>query len=132
MKKGFSRRWRTCFAVCLAAFALLSCSPNRPEVIVYVSHDRVLSEPVLRKFEDLTGIHARPVYDVEANKTVGLTNRLIAERDAPRADVFWNNEVVQTIRLQSRGVLATEPIPAEAVLSPLIADPRRPGSLRVR
>jgi iron(III) transport system substrate-binding protein len=123
--KGFSPRARICFSLCLAAFTLLSCGRSGPEVVVYVSHDRVLSEPVLRKFEQLSGIRARAVYDIEANKTVGLTNRLIAERDAPRADVFWNNEVVQTIRLQSRGVLATEPISLDAVPSPLIADPSR-------
>jgi iron(III) transport system substrate-binding protein len=74
---------------------LASCSRGSQEVIVYVAHDRALSEPILRAFQADTGIQVRAVYDVEANKTVGLTNRLIAEAQSPRADVFWNNEVVR-------------------------------------
>lgn len=92
--------------------------------MAYVAHDRVLSEPILREFAAQTGIKVRAVYDIEANKTVGLTNRLIAEAAAPRADVFWNNEVIQTIRLQSRGVAALEPLSDVPVVAPPIADAR--------
>ena len=34
----------------------------------------------------------RAVYDSEAVKTVGLVNRLIAEKANPQCDLFWNNE----------------------------------------
>jgi iron(III) transport system substrate-binding protein len=112
-------------AFALLAAALASCSQDRLEVVIYVAHDRVLSEPILERFQKDTGIRVRAVYDLEANKTVGLTNRLLAEADAPRADVFWNNEVIQTIRLQSRGVAAVEalhPPPSNGVP---IADAQR-------
>jgi iron(III) transport system substrate-binding protein len=46
------------------------------------------------------------VYDVEAAKTTGLVNRLIAENESPRADVWWNGEIIQTLVLKEAGVLA--------------------------
>ena len=51
-----------------------------------------------------TGLKVRAQYDVEQNKTVGLVNRLIAEKDAPQCDVFWNNEIAHTIRLKRLGL----------------------------
>jgi len=80
--------------------------PPRRTVVVYTAHDRVLSEPILRLFEQRTGIAVHPVYDTEASKTTGLVGRLIARRDDPDCDVFWNNEIVQTIRLARMGLLA--------------------------
>ncbi|MCP4080393.1 MAG: extracellular solute-binding protein [Planctomycetaceae bacterium] len=76
------------------------------QVIVYTSLDQVFSEPVLKEFEQQTGIQVKPVYDVEASKTTGLVNRLIAEQSNPRADVFWNSEVGRTLVLKEKGVLA--------------------------
>lgn len=76
------------------------------EVVVYTSLDQVFSEPILKDFEKKTGIKVKAVYDVEASKTTGLVNRLIAEKNRPKADVFWNSEVAQTIILKDKGVLA--------------------------
>jgi iron(III) transport system substrate-binding protein len=45
-------------------------------------------------------------YDDESTKTVGLTNALIQEAGRPRCDVFWNNEIVNTLRLEQKGLLA--------------------------
>ncbi len=75
------------------------------EVVVYTSVDQIFSEPILDLFEKQSGITVKAVYDVEASKTVGLVNRLLAERRRPRADVFWNSEIVRTIILQDRDVL---------------------------
>ena len=49
-----------------------------------------------------TGIGVRAVYDNEAVKTVGLANRLIAERTHPRCDVFWGNEEMRTRQLSAQ------------------------------
>jgi len=76
------------------------------DVVVYTSVDQVYSEPVFRNFENQTGIHVLPVYDVEATKTTGLVNRLIAERGRPQADVFWSAEFSQMILLKNQSVLA--------------------------
>ncbi len=85
---------------------LVSCGEKKTnEVVVYVSVDQVFSEPVLKGFEKKTGIKVLPVYDVEAAKTTGLVNRLVAEKDYPKADVYWNNEFAQTISLKEKGIL---------------------------
>lgn len=93
------------------------------EVVVYTSLDQVFSEPVLAAFEQDTGIRVKAVYDVEAAKTTGLVNRLIAERRNPRADVFWNSEVGRTLVLQARGVLAPYRSPAAADIPDRFKDP---------
>lgn len=83
-----------------------SCAPRaKREVVVYTSVDLVYSEPFFRQFEQDTGITVKPKYDIEAAKTTGLVNALIAEQAKPRADVFWNGEIAQTLVLQERGVL---------------------------
>jgi iron(III) transport system substrate-binding protein len=75
-------------------------------VTIYVSTDRVFSEPVLREYERRTGVKVNPVYDTEETKSTGLANRLLAEKARPQADVFWSNEPVRTLVLKSRDVLA--------------------------
>lgn len=75
-------------------------------VVVYTSVDQVFSEPVLKAFEAKTGITVKAVYDVEADKTTGLVNRLRAEKSRPQADVWWNGEFAQTIDLAATGELA--------------------------
>ncbi len=85
---------------------LAACRAKPPEVIVYTSVDQPFAEPILQQFEDQTGIRVKAVYDVEAAKTTGLVNRLLAEKESPQADVFWNSEIIQTMLLQQTGVLA--------------------------
>ena len=84
------------------------------EVVIYTSLDKVFSEPVLKVFEEETGIKVLDVYDSEATKTTGLVNRLIAEKNNPRADVFWNSETGRTIVLKREGVLASYVSPSAA------------------
>lgn len=84
----------------------------KKEVVIYTSVDQIFSEPVLKEFEKKTGIKVLPVYDIEAAKTTGLVNRLIAEKAAPKADVFWNGEFAQTMLLKEKGVLAVYKSPA--------------------
>ena len=70
-------------------------------VTVYVSTDRVFSEPVLREYERRSGVTVNAVYDTEETKSTGLANRLLAEKARPQADVFWSNEPVRTLVLKS-------------------------------
>lgn len=78
---------------------------QRSSVAIYTAHDQIFSEQILKQFEQETGIEVKAVYDTEATKTVGLVNRIMAEKDHPRCDVFWNNEVVRTVMLKRRGLL---------------------------
>ena len=93
-------------------FACGACSDRR--VVVYVATDRGIAEPVLQAFERSSGVRVDAVYDTEANKTSGLVNRLIAEAQRPRADVFWDNETAQLTRLSDAGVVGTRPSPEGA------------------
>jgi iron(III) transport system substrate-binding protein len=91
--------------IALAAGGCWSGSDN--EVVVYTALDAEFSQPILRQFTADTGIEALPKYDTESTKTVGLTEAIIAEADRPRCDVFWNNEILHTLRLQQLGLLET-------------------------
>jgi iron(III) transport system substrate-binding protein len=77
-------------------------------VVVYTSQDQVYSEPILRDFQESTGLRTRVVYDSEAVKTVGLANRLIAERHHPQCDIFWSNEELRTRQLAAAGIFDSE------------------------
>lgn len=84
---------------------ILSGCGRKDEVVVYTAVEEVYCQDLFEQFEEETGIHVRVVYDTEANKTTGLVNRIIAEADKPVCDVFWNNEFIQTIDLQEKGLL---------------------------
>jgi iron(III) transport system substrate-binding protein len=77
---------------------------NKPEVVAYCAQDQVYAEPLFREFEKRTGIKVQAVYDSEAVKTVGLANRLMAERAHPQCDVFWGNEELRTRQLAAAGI----------------------------
>jgi iron(III) transport system substrate-binding protein len=76
-----------------------------PEVVVYTALDAEFSRPILDEFSQQTGVSTLPKFDVESTKTVGLANAVIAESSRPRCDVFWNNEILHTLRLARRGLL---------------------------
>jgi iron(III) transport system substrate-binding protein len=73
-------------------------------VIAYCAQDQVYAEAIFHDFEKETGLHVRPVFDNEAVKTVGLANRLVAERQHPQCDVFWGNEEMRTRQLAAQHV----------------------------
>ncbi|MCA9148678.1 MAG: extracellular solute-binding protein [Planctomycetales bacterium] len=75
------------------------------EVVVYTALDREYSEPIFAEFTRQTGIRVRSKFDTEANKTVGLVELIRTERNRPRCDLFWNNEILNTLRLEREGLL---------------------------
>jgi iron(III) transport system substrate-binding protein len=103
-------------AVILIAALVMLPKDQQKTVVVYTSVDQVYSEPVFRDFENRTGIKVLAVYDVEATKTTGLVNRLIAERNRPQADVFWSGEFGQTLLLKNESILAAYSSPSAADL----------------
>lgn len=103
--------WNPNFILLITLFCIViisGCANQTPgpEVVIYTSVDQVFSEPVLKAFEQKTGIRVRAVYDVEASKTTGLVNRIMAEKERPQADVFWSGEFAQTLLLKEKGILA--------------------------
>ena len=93
------------------------------DVIVHSALDREFSEQILTDLGSELGIRVLPKFDQESNKTVGLATGIIAGRDRPQADIFWNNEILHTIRLQEMGLLevyrspAAKPFPPQFVSS---------------
>lgn len=97
------------------ALAMMGCrAESDDEVVVYAALDQEFSAPILDDFEHSSGIDVQPVFDVESTKTVGLYNRLLQERSRVRCDVFWNNEILHTLRLQREGLLEAYVSPAAA------------------
>jgi iron(III) transport system substrate-binding protein len=94
--------WSAC------ALSVGSCRKThaeQPSVTLYTSVDAAIARPVLKAFEELHSIRVLTVTDTEATKTAGLVQRLAAERDDPRADVWWSSEVLGTIALAQDGLL---------------------------
>lgn len=94
-----------------------------PTVVVYVSHDQVFSEPILKDFEKDTGIRVRAVYDTEESKSTGTMNRLIAEKNNPQADVYWANEPIRAEVLRQQGIAAPYVSPNAAGIPGTFKDP---------
>jgi iron(III) transport system substrate-binding protein len=87
------------------AALLAGCGGSRPRVVLYCAQDREFAIDLLDDFTRETGLAVAPKFDTEANKSVGLYREIVAEKARPRCDVFWNNEIVSTIRLQRQGLL---------------------------
>ena len=92
-------------AALMAAVVVPMLTRPDNQLVVYCAHDQILAAGVIERFERESGIQVDVRYDEEANKSLGLTQLLITEKEAPRADVFWNNQLMGTVRLQSEGVL---------------------------
>ncbi len=95
----------------LLACTLLGCNV-RPRVVLYSAQDEEFADKVLPDFQQHTGIRVDTKFDTEKDKSVSLYAELVAERRRPRCDVFWNNEILSTIRLQRQGMLAPYDSPA--------------------
>lgn len=80
-----------------------ACAADR-RVVAYCAQDQDYAEVIFKDFERETGIKVDAVFDSEAVKTVGLANRLLAERRHPQADLFWGNEELRTRQLAAQNV----------------------------
>jgi iron(III) transport system substrate-binding protein len=74
-------------------------------VVLYCAQDREFAEDLLSSFAQQAGLTVAPKFDTEADKSVSLYFEIVHEKDRPRCDVFWNNEILSTIRLQKQGLL---------------------------
>lgn len=98
---------RLLVATCLLSI-VAGCTGRKPEdsVVIYSAADREYAKPILAAFERrMDGMEIVAQYDVESTKTVGLVTRIETESARPRCDVFWNNEIMHTLRLEKAGLL---------------------------
>ncbi len=108
------------FVVACVVSSLASCAKkDDTRVVVYSSLDREFSESILKGYQTASGVRVDAKYDVESTKTIGLVQLLTAERDRPRCDLFWNNEVVNTLRLGRKALLAPFEPPNAAAFPPV-------------
>jgi iron(III) transport system substrate-binding protein len=111
--------------LCFLALLLAGCSfDSSDEVVVYTALDREFSQPILDRFSEESRIRTLPKYDVESTKTVGLTSAIMAEANRPRCDVFWNNEILNTLRLQEKGLLEAYHSPTAESYPEMYRDPK--------
>jgi iron(III) transport system substrate-binding protein len=102
------------FASALVCVLAGACAPHN-DLVVYCSLDQEFAEPLIQQYAKSTGLEVHVEFDVEANKTVGLVQRLREESKNPRCDVFWNNEFAHTVQMGRDGLL-------EAYASPSAKD----------
>lgn len=105
-----SRRIAACLtimATLIIPLGMYGCRSKTKDVVtLYCSVDEPFARHVIEVFTHQTGISVDLKLDTESGKTTGLVRRLRAERDRPRADVFWSSELFNTIRLAREGLLA--------------------------
>src|SRR5436190_1170427 len=94
------------------------------DLVLYTSVDEPIARPIVDAFEQQTHIHVRLVTDTEATKSVGLAERLRAEKDHPQADVWWGNEPFYTIALADEGLLQAYDSPSSGDVDPMYKDPQ--------
>ncbi|RMH02526.1 MAG: extracellular solute-binding protein [Planctomycetota bacterium] len=107
----------------LLLLAAAACAGEEADLVVYCALDAEHSEPIVRIFEERTGLRVDLQTDTEQAKTVGLVQRLFQERERPRADVFWNNEIAHTIRLARAGLTVPYRSPAATGIPASFRDP---------
>ncbi|NQT12503.1 MAG: extracellular solute-binding protein [Planctomycetes bacterium] len=107
-----TRPWLAWSLLVLAPFLAGCWSTSGEKVVVYTALDSVFSEPIFADFTAETEIAVLGKFDTEATKTVGLAQAILQERARPRCDVFWNNEILHTLRLEAEGLLDVYASPA--------------------
>jgi len=114
--------------LCLAVFICGSLSCDRADkpsqLTLYTSIDEPIARPIIEQFEKQTGIDVVIIGDTEANKSVGLAERLRAERNRPRCDVWWGNEPFHTINLAREGLFQPYESPSAADVPAMYRDPQ--------
>jgi len=102
--------------VCLVfALVITACGKREKIVTVYTSLDRSITEPIFEQFTKETGIRVVPEYATAITNAAGLPGAILAEKDNPRCDVFWNDTILSTILLKNEGLLQSS-LPENAAL----------------
>lgn len=122
LRSGFAHG--ICVSVSLCFLFLVSGCYREPgnRVVLYCSVDDVYAKPIVAELQRQTGLQIDALYDVESAKTAGLANRIRAERQNPRADVFWSSALLQTLLLQREELLQEYTSPNAKTIPPAFKD----------
>ena len=108
------------FLIAAIATSAAACSSDdRTVLTVYSPHGKDLLGYFETEFEK-----KNPTIDVQwvDMGSQEVLDRIRAEKDNPQADVWWGNEVLHTINLAERGVLAAYASPSAARIPALYKD----------
>jgi iron(III) transport system substrate-binding protein len=94
--------------VAAGLFWLLRPEPEA-DVVLYCGVDQDQSQPIAQEFTEETGLTVRYEGEIESARSIGLPGKLREEKDSPKADVFWSNEIMNMVDLGRRGLLAKLP-----------------------
>lgn len=92
-------------------------------VVLYCGVDQDQSRQIADLFESDTGVTVDYHGESEAARSIGLPKRLMEERDNPRADVYWSNEIMHMAALARSGVLDKLPEGVAEMFPPEWRDP---------
>ena len=84
------------------------------EVVVYSAVDKEIAAPIFADFTKSTGIVVRASYKVDTAQAGSIAQTIFAERDRPRCDLFWNNDILSTLLLERSDLLRPYASPAAA------------------
>ena len=82
----------------------VGCQRGQNPVVVYCAQDQPFATSIFAEFDKDSDKTVAAKFDTEANKSVGIALELSQEKERPRCDVHWNNEILATIRLSREGV----------------------------
>ncbi|MHC5009712.1 MAG: extracellular solute-binding protein [Planctomycetota bacterium] len=92
-------------------------------VVLYCGVDQDQSRQIAEAFQAETGVPVRYEGETEAQRSIGLAQKLLQERDSPRADLWWSNEIMNMVDLSRKGLLAPLPPGVGDAFPPMWRDP---------
>jgi len=119
-------RWVTlCTLALLFAAAVPGCAEKvPPEVVVYTSVEREIALSIFAEFTKTSGIQVRANYGTEPPGSIGLAREIVAQREHPRCDLFWNDGILSTLWLEREGLLRPFTSPAASNFPASARSPR--------
>ncbi len=98
-------------AVLFGALVLGACGGDGDagRLVLYCGVDMDQSQRIAQMFEAETGIDIDYHGETEKMRSIGLPQRLMMERNRPRADLYWSNEIMHMVYLCSSGVMSPLP-----------------------
>jgi iron(III) transport system substrate-binding protein len=95
-----------------------------PVVVVYSTVDKQIAQPLFAEFTKATGIKVHAKFADQASDAESLPWALLVERDHPRCDLFWSDEILATLHLEREGLLRPYKSPAVSKFPTTAHSPR--------
>lgn len=75
----------------VAMWSLTGCGGSKSSIVLYSDQSKTLVDPLVKQFTKESGIAVDVVYATpeELKTGQGLSTRILEERDAPKADLYW-------------------------------------------